>query len=46
MQQLRAERMASSMPAESPDRTGMPRTPNGSRNVWISPVVPPYSGVV
>jgi hypothetical protein len=41
MHRLRAEAMAASMAAPSPDGTGIPATPRGPRNRWISPVVPP-----
>src|SRR5664280_3924988 len=46
MQQFFAPRMASSMASVLPEATGIPVTPSGFRNLWISPVVPPYSGVV
>ena len=46
MQQFFAERMASSIASVCPEVTGIPVTPSGFRNRWISPVVPPYSGVV
>ncbi len=46
MQQFLADAMASSIASVRPDATGIPVTPRGFRNRWISPVVPPYSGVV